>query len=105
MKKHLFLTFFAAAGLSLAGCESQRTTSTTETTTTTEQVATGTTPVSTAPATITPETHTPPTDLGNVADMSIAGTYVSDADFATKAISSGMAEVKFGALADRKAIN
>jgi predicted outer membrane protein len=44
------------------------------------------------------------TDAGDVSpEMAAAGAFVSDADFASKAVAAGMAEIKFGALTDRKA--
>ncbi len=105
MKKPLILVFFAAAGLSLAACESQRTTGAGETTTTTERVTTDTPTGTATPATASPETNTGQTDTGELsAEAAASGTFVSDADFAAKAAESGMAEVKFGNLADRKAV-
>src|SRR6478735_8980172 len=107
MKKHLFMYFVALAGFGFAACESQHSTSVPETTTTAEPVTTNNAAPTSAPPAATDTTmgNMQHTDAGNVSpEMAAAGAFTSDADFASKAIAAGMAEVKFGSLAERKAL-
>lgn len=111
MKKLFAFSFIASVSLGFAACESQRTTSAAETTTTTESVTsapTSTTETNTTPpasGTDTTMGNMQPTDAGNISpEIAAMGAFTSDVDFATKAVAAGMAEVKFGALAERKAV-
>jgi putative membrane protein len=103
MRKKMLSLLLAGATLPFVACDSQRASTASETTTTTEAVVN--TPPATSPATPAPDTLAEaPSDAGEIsAEKAAAATFTTDAEFATKAIESGMAEVKMGNLADRKA--
>ena len=103
MRKKMLSLFLVGATLTFVACDTQRASTASETTTTTETVVT--TP-NTAPASpVAPDTVAEaPSDAGEIsAEKAAAGTFATEAEFAAKAIESGMAEVKMGNLADRKA--
>ena len=101
MKKHLLELLLAGVVLFSAACDSQRSSTTAETTTTAEKVTADQVP---PPDTTTTQETT--TDSGEIsAEKAASGAFVSEPEFVAKAIESGMAEVKFGHLADRKAID
>src|SRR5689334_5705038 len=103
MRKRTCSLLLAGATLLFAACDSQHATTTSETTTTEPVLTTPNT--TTAPA-ATDTVAEAPTDAGEIStDKTAAATFTNDAEFATKAIESGMAEVKLGNLADRKATN
>ena len=103
MRKKMFSLLLAGAALSLAACDSQHATTTSETTTTAE-------PVVSAPKVVSPPAADTvaeaPSDAGEITDaMAANGAFTTEDAFAAKAIEAGMAEVKMGNLADRKATN
>src|SRR5688572_5164444 len=102
MRKRIFSLLLAGVTLMFAACDSQHASTTSEITTTTEPVVT--TPNTTATPVATDTLAEAPSDAGEIsAEKAAAGTFASEAEFAAKAIESGMAEVKMGNLADRKA--
>ena len=106
MRKNMFSLLLAGATLSFAACDSQHATTTSETTTTTEPVISTPNATQTAKPAAADTMAEMPSDAGEVsAEIAAAGAFTTEDAFAAKAIESGMAEVKMGNLADRKATN
>lgn len=104
MKRNLLHAFLGSALFVAVACDSQRSSTTGESTSTTEKVTADQIP---PPDTTTTRTSgNEAADTGEIsAETAAAGTFASEAEFAARAIESGMAEVKFGNLADRKAVD